>query len=414
LLKNGSFEEPYCGDSDRIILGIDCSAKDGFLPVNGSNTARIFTATRFVELSGDDEIIKLRSEAGIEGNVCLYRRSRQDEPASWQVSGHVLQLLDSDNSRIALLMEPLSILDDSVTASSKGDLSYDTGQESSMISQIIDVKEGCTYALSFFYWTAESILYPRGTFQMSASVSDCIENPLICKNLGYLNLKHPSWEIQWLGAGDLVIDQATGTISPSINKNFALGDLQEYQRILAAPRRSTKARVRFKQPGPGMLMLREVSFVHNNELLNKGEVEPTISKTFGFNGSDRFILECKSRQKSIFREIFQEPKDCARLELKWLPESIGFGEPKSVILGRRDFPDHIWIVAAPSGAKQVELRLTQLAGTTEVVNISLRRMETVSVPLTFLAEAPGEMTVSGMQLILFPHSICNPIFEPFQ
>jgi hypothetical protein len=41
-------------------------------------------------------------------------------------------------------------------------------------------------------------------------------------------------------------------------------------------------------------------------------------------------------------------------------------------------------------------------------------METVSVPLTFLAEAPGEMTVSGMQLILFPHSICNPIFEPFQ
>jgi hypothetical protein len=178
-----------------------------------------------------------------------------------------------------------------------------------------------------------------------------------------------------------------------------MGDLQEYQRILAAPSGSTKAKIRFKQPGPGVLMLKEVSFVHDNELLIKGALDPMISKTFEFNGSDRFILECKSRQKSIAREIFQEPKDFARLELKWLPESIGVGEPKSVNLGRRDFPDHIWIVAAPSGAKQVELRLVQLAGTMEVENISLRRMETVSVPMAFLSEAPGEMTVSVMQII---------------
>jgi hypothetical protein len=428
LLKNGSFEEPYCGDSDRIILGIDCTTEDGFLPANGSNMARIFRATRFVELSifpdaalklsREDEIIssinqamgksllirernriKLRSEEGIEGNVCLYRRCRQDEPASWQVSGHVLQLLDRDNNSIVVLMEPLSFLDVSDPAFSKGDLSYDTGKESSMISQIIDVKEGCTYALSFFYWTEGCILHSRETSQTSAPAPHCIENPLICGDLGYFYSKHPSWEIKWLGAGDLVIDHATGTISPSINKDFAVGDLQEYQRILVAPRRSTKARVRFKQPGPGVLMLREVSFVHDCELLIKGDLDPTISKTFEFNGSDRFILECKSRQRSIASEIFQEPNDCARLELKWLPESIGVGEPKSVNLGARDFSDHFWIVAAPSGAKHVEIRLVQLVGTTEVEYISLRRMETVSVPLTFLAEAPGEITVSGMQII---------------
>jgi len=433
LLENGSFEEPYCGDSDRIILDIDCTTEDGFLPANGSKMARIFRATRFVELSIDedtakadlpcgnansatrtipdaalklsspDEIIssinramgknllfrernriKLRSEEGIEGNVCLYRQRRQDEPASWQVSGHVLLLWDNDDSPIAVLMEPLSLLDNLDPASSKGDISSETGQEPSMLSQIIKVTEGCTYALNFFYWTAKRILQPKGSSQT---------------NLEYINSMLPSWEIRWLGAGYLLIDQVSETIGPSVNKDSAMGDMQKYQRILVAPRGSTGAEISFIQPRPGVLMLKDVSFAHDTELLIKGSSDPMISKTFGFIGEDRFILECKARQLSAAKEIYQEPKDCARLELRWLPESVGVSEPKSLNLGWRDFPDHAWVVAAPSGAMQVEVRLVQPAGTWEVRSISLRRMETVSVPLTFLAEAPGEMTVSGMQVI---------------
>lgn len=47
----------------------------------------------------------------------------------------------------------------------------------------------------------------------------------------------------------------------------------------------------------------------------------------------------------------------------------------------------------------MKVHLVQPAEVAELESISLRRIEKVPVPLAFLSEAPGEMTVSGMRII---------------
>jgi hypothetical protein len=150
---------------------------------------------------------------------------------------------------------------------------------------------------------------------------------------------------------------------------------------------------------PGVLMLRDISFIHNTELLIKGNSNLAASKRFDFRKGACLVLECRARQRSITKETVLEPEDCATLMIKWLPEGTSTSETSSLILGRRDFPDHIWILNAPGDAKQVEVHIVQSAGVTDVESISLRRIEKVPVPLAFLSEAPGEMTVSGMRII---------------
>jgi hypothetical protein len=427
LLKNGGFDEPDCVDSDKIVFGIECMKDEGFLPAEGSKLPRIFKSNGFAaisidqgtaDISGLDNIIsfvnrktkkvllfrernciKLHSEAGIAGYVYPFHRCKQDEPASWQVSGNVSMLKDNDNKPLAVLSEPLSLLSDSDSAGCKGDLISDSSHETSMISQIVEITEGCTYSLSFFYWAAKIILQSRGTSQANAPALASIDDFLIGEKLEYFSLINPSWEIIWLDAAGQVINQVIETIIPSENRYFATGYMQEYNRILVAPWGSSKAEIRFKQPRPGVLMLRDISFIHNTELLIMGNLNPTVSKRFDFNEGDCLILECKARQKSITKENFQEPEECATLKIKWLPQGLSTSETPSLILGRRDFPDHIWILNAPSNSKQMEVRLVQPGGVTEVESISLRRIEKVPVPLAFLSEAPGEMTVSGMRII---------------
>ncbi|MDD4162938.1 MAG: hypothetical protein PHW87_10735 [Methanothrix sp.] len=427
LLKNGGFDEPDCVDSDRIVLGIECTKEDGFLPAENSKLPRTFKANGFAAISIDQgtanlsrlvdivsfvnrtmekvllfrerDRIKLHTEVGITGYVYPFNRCKQDEPASWQASGNVSMLKDNDNNQIAVLSEPLSLLSDSDSACCKGDLTSDSAQEISMISQIVEITEGCTYSLSFFYWAAKIILQSRGTSQANAPALASIDDLLIGERLEYFSSINPSWEIIWLDAAGQVINQVIETIIPSENRYFATGYMQEYNRVLVAPWGSSKAEIRFKQPRPGVLMLRDISFIHNTDLLIMGNLNPTVSKRFDLNEGDCLILECKARQKSITKENFQEPEDCATLKIKWLPEGVSTSETPSLILGRQDFPDHIWILNAPSNSKQMEVRLVQLGGVTEVESISLRRIEKVPVPLAFLSEAPGEMTVSGMRII---------------
>ncbi len=426
LLVNGSFEEPACGVArnsdiaDRIILGIDCCKENGFPAKSGGKMEAVSQASGLFELSIDDirsemfenfssldkivssinqamgesilsrqgSSIKFHSKEGMTGDVRLYRKCSQ-VPNGWQTVGHVLRW-DHDDSPIAVLIEPLSLLGDSDIASS--DL------EPATLFQRVEVTEGCTYALSFFYWTAKCILDSIAPSHVVDAVSGSMEE--IAAPF-YVDLVPPSWEIRWLDCEDQIVDNVTGEIyAPSLSP-ITFGYMSSYQRILVAPGGSTRAEVRFIQPEPGVLMVREVSFIHNTDLSINATSDTIISQSTGIIGKDRFILSCKvGSSNAAGSAASQESKECARLELQWLAQGTAVGEPLALALGRRDFPDHIWIVTAPEEATQVTVRLVRLTETVDLSleSISFKRMETVSLPLTFVAEAPGELTVSGMKI----------------
>jgi hypothetical protein len=71
-----------------------------------------------------------------------------------------------------------------------------------------------------------------------------------------------------------------------------------------------------------------------------------------------------------------------------------------VPLDGREFPLRSWAADAPADATQAEIRLVQPRGKGGLLveYISLAQADTIGVPLTFLAEAPGELTVSNVRV----------------
>ena len=94
----------------------------------------------------------------------------------------------------------------------------------------------------------------------------------------------------------------------------------------------------------------------------------------------------------------------ARLELYWLANGRQLGEPTILPLDGRGFATHAWAGISPDGATEAKIRLIQPQGKGNLVvqSVSLSRSDLLSVPLTFLAEAPGELTVSDLRVAYEP------------
>ena len=94
----------------------------------------------------------------------------------------------------------------------------------------------------------------------------------------------------------------------------------------------------------------------------------------------------------------------ARLELHWLASDSVIGRAALLPLDGRNFPTHAWAGSAPEGVSQAEIRLIQprSKGNLVVRSVSLSRSDLASVPLTFLAEAPGELSVSDLRVAYEP------------
>ncbi len=90
----------------------------------------------------------------------------------------------------------------------------------------------------------------------------------------------------------------------------------------------------------------------------------------------------------------------ARAELRWLNTDQPIGAPMSLPLDGRDFPDHAWSGPAPAGAHRAEVRLIQPRGRGNLIveSVSLTQIDQVDVPLIFLAETPGALTISNLRV----------------
>ena len=90
-----------------------------------------------------------------------------------------------------------------------------------------------------------------------------------------------------------------------------------------------------------------------------------------------------------------------RVELHWLDKSSNsIDTPVIIPLDGRDFPAHTWVGNAPAVATSAEIRIIKPKnqGDLLVEFISFGRADLIPVPLIFLSETPGELTVSKLRV----------------
>jgi hypothetical protein len=259
------------------------------------------------------------------------------------------------------------------------------------------------------------------------------------------------WEIRWIDAeGQLIKSEAEeldtrDQFFPEID-----GMLQREVRLVA-PSGAAQAEIRFIQPPLGFLLLDDVSLRPTSEALSNasfqqwevetgdqlspvgwtrlsgwldheveeetrlsgimlrsdGPEDAIIAQTMEIVAGERYEVRVCAHPAPSLTTVSQwagnpegQPiQQRARLELRWLDDRL-LGDPVILPMDGRGFPSYAWAGTAPAGATRAEIRLIQprSRGSLLVEYVSLERADLVSVPLIFLGEAPGELTVSDLRV----------------
>jgi hypothetical protein len=298
------------------------------------------------------------------------------------------------------------------------------GPEPAVLSQRVAVAGGCTYRLrcAAARRSASSLL------------------PTLMLSIPRLSSGAASrWEIRWLGAeGNVIREESADLADGEKGASFAEAHLQ-------APEGAVWAEVRFVQAPAGLLLLEDVSLAPTAEALRNGgfrlwkEVDEDrvpegwsheggwidekagsatgsrvallrgdgledaqLAQTMDIDGGEAYELQVSAMP------VPPQPGDAealpvqrrGRLELRWMGDEQSIGAPLIVPLDGREFPRRVWSGKAPEDAVQAEIRLVQPRGRGNLLveRVSLSRLDLVSVPLLFLGEAPGEMTLSDLRV----------------
>lgn len=247
------------------------------------------------------------------------------------------------------------------------------------------------------------------------------------------------WEIRWLGAeGNVIREESADLADGEKGATFVEAHLQ-------APEGAVWAELRFVQAPAGLLLLEDVSLAPTAEVLRNGgfrlweemdqdrvpegwrheggwidgKADPAtgsrvallrgdgpedaqLAQTMDIDGGEAYELQVSARP------VPPQPGDAealpvrrrGRLELRWMGKEKSIADPLILPLDGREFPLRAWLGKAPEDAVQAEIRLVQPRGRGDLLveRVSLARLDLVSVPLLFLGESPGEMTLSDLRV----------------
>jgi len=129
------------------------------------------------------------------------------------------------------------------------------------------------------------------------------------------------------------------------------------------------------------------------QITNSGSVTASLFQTFPVISAQPYLLELSGR---IAHQLGAQ---APRVELRWLtPEGDLAGDATSLAISPAD-DQHRLTGTVPTGATQSELHLVIPAGVTlGIQRVSFVPVEIVSVPIEFIAQAPGELTVQDFRV----------------
>jgi hypothetical protein len=384
------------------------------------------------EIEGNARFLAIRSDVDLQ----ILPWCKPEVPTGWQgISGQVLHGKSAESGLMyaRVLAHVASTLDDLPIDvipcfSSLPSTLFPLNSETAQLSQRVRVVGGCLYRLHIAY-----------------EVGDFDQPP-------------PTWQIEWLGANQesLRTDEGEIGFKSHIVKEESAPWLYELK--LAAPVMATEADVRLIQQSPGAFFLYTVSLSPTLESLLNGRFAVWHVDSHGFDiappigwilhgsvdplddlpngaklrgdGPEDAVLsqvtdviagETYELQVSVYPVSRDDPvarpvQQRARLELHWLGDAGRVGPPVIMPLDGKDFPLHALSGVAPEDAKQAEIRLVQPRGRDSlfIESVSLMQVDLVNVPLIFLAETPGELTVSDLKvtydLLQPPEEVPNGVF----
>ncbi|MCZ7627065.1 MAG: YncE family protein [Candidatus Methylomirabilis sp.] len=131
------------------------------------------------------------------------------------------------------------------------------------------------------------------------------------------------------------------------------------------------------------------------QLRNAGAETAELVQTIPAKGDQPFRLEFRGRAL-----IRPSVKDKPSIELRWLKADQSLvGSPTVLQVLRTGVDSMLASGTSPAGAAEAEIRLAVPSGTTlEIKQVSLRFSTATPVPVTFIAQAPGELTVSNWRV----------------
>lgn len=406
---------------DRRPIRIDCAGRnpartEWLEMIDAINTA----AGAEIAFQPSDSPDWVLSGQKLEGapTIRLYFWCSSIVPTAWQATpGYVRRLMRQDTPQqvFTLLVDPEMLRKDGIDLQAfpiapPGPIST---PDTLSLSQRVTCRAGCTYLLQFVSGVLRSL---------TATIAP------------------PSWQVVWFdqSGNPLRTDEERLEWQDQSDNNEAQSRL--YEARLTAPVDTAEAEIRFVQPTPGGLWLESVRFVPRVEVLNNstfalheageslhwqrvtGSVQLSNDRSQaqpgvvlgGFTADDTVLTQVTDAiaggryQLQVRAGLTAPPaadpqtlptQQRSRLELRWLGNGVT-AMPVILPLDGFDFPTHAWAGVAPTGAQQVEIRLVQPKGqaTLRVESVSLSRTDGLDVPLLFLSEAPGELTISNLRV----------------
>lgn len=386
-------------------------------------------------------VLKIESLTAGEGSsIRLHCWCRNGPPDGWQGGAGVVSVKGPAGVAAALVALPSPLIAEIGLFCHDGSCFGMDSRSPVVLSQSFKASGGCAYILRFVLVAVELKGTPGRTGLMQ-------ERPcLLPSTLMFEGMESPSWEVLWQDGSGKTIEVQSEIIPPP-GDAVPIGLWQYlYEARLAAPSGAVKAEFHFVQPQAGILVIEEVSIVPTSSALSNGsfilwtsgqgdkpsplaplgweyhgridrvitassavspgvvlsgEEDASLVQRAQVHPEESYTLKVRSQaapfaQDGDFRPAGMHP----RIEVQWIKSGLPIGEAAVLVLDDRGFRDRSWSGTAPAGSESAEIRITFPAGpgSLQVDSVSLDRSEMVSVPLTFLSEAPGELKVSALMV----------------
>ena len=264
----------------------------------------------------------------------------------------------------------------------------------------------------------------------------------------YVNdLQAASWRVNWLGDGNQVIKTEKQDLSNLGGERSTF----DFEIRLVAPPGARQAEVAFIQADEGYVALTNISFQGTSEKIRNGAFQrweysdetsifsplewtvsagqvqqsyPTGVELLSGLAEDSVVEQnFEVRPQAVYTLAVRLPTIIdgsvlpaarrARAEIVWLDAtSKTIGQVETLLLDEPGFPTFYYHAKAPSAAAQAKIRFVQPyqgTGNLVVASVSWRGDELVQVPLLFLGESPGQLTISNLDVTYdLPESALPP------
>ncbi len=309
-------------------------------------------------------------------------------PAEWTLlSGQVAPLCVGEPPHRAVLLGEIAVSEGGVPATN------------TVLSQVVPIAPGCPYELAF-----------DGIATDDGAVAEVLWRGSDCAAAGTVAVAIPV--LSQNGGAEIVLQPARLRLSPPANTAqaevrfrvpfgaafVAAASLRGIDSAVANPDLRAAAGgppegwIQAPAAAPGFSILPAGGAVR---LRNSGSQSVALSQEISLPTHGTFVLELRGRSTTV-----AEPRAVPALELRWLAADGAAAAPATVLEVRPESFDGLAAAGPiPSGATRAELRLAIPSGATlDVGTLGLRFPALVEVPVTFVAESPGELTLLDWQI----------------